>query len=265
MSMFRKYGESLLDQPIGIEESRVRQAREGKNRGTFQDSARYRRIARREYRSAMRKGNFKGARDALDWLSEQGETLGSGIENSGMRRGMAERPPGAPLTGQAVGQTGQPGQPAQSAGQNPLAPSSTILLNGTPGASPIGPNAPAAQPFKVRFKTPQEEAQLQGRLGLFGQMKDAYSRGQSLNNYWEDAKKLGVTPAGFGGAMDRLMQTQKTPEFNQGAITANQYNPTITKDGLLADNSFNPDSPDIKDRIQAGGRPLPGSFSTITA
>lgn len=91
-SLFKKYGESLLGQPIGIEESQVRQAKENQIDGTVQNNGRYRRVARRAYRQSLRDKDFGGAMQALDWLEEKhGMTLGSGIRGEGAARREGER------------------------------------------------------------------------------------------------------------------------------------------------------------------------------
>lgn len=167
MSLFKKYGESLLDQPIGIEESRVRQQREGEQRGTLQDNNRHQRVARRAYRQAMRSKDFGGAMKALDWIDGKGG-MEPGIMVGGVRQGMAANPAG-----------------------NGLFPQSASTQ---PGA--MGPPVPV----------PGQQDNLNMRLGLFGEIKDTLATGGDISGFRTRAAQLGVTDKGFGMGVKRAQE-----------------------------------------------------------
>ncbi len=168
MSLFKKYGESLLDQPIGIEESRVRQQKEGDTRGSLQQEKRYQRVARRAYRGAMRDGNFGKAMDALDWIDGKSGGMDSGIMAEGVRMDNARNQAG----------NGQLSEVAST----------------QPGF--MGPPVPL----------PGQEDNFNMRLGLFEEIKEELARGGDISGFQTRASQLGITDKGFAAGSQRALE-----------------------------------------------------------
>lgn len=172
MSLFKKYGESLLDQPIGIEESQVRQAKDSESHGIFQNNKRYERVARRAYRQSMRDKDFGGAMKALDWIDGKtdGNGLGSGIQQAGVAMDMAQHQAGGFMD------------------QN-------------------RPTPPAQGDLTSQF--PQQSENLRQRIGLFGEMTDTAAAGGDLLGFQERASQLGVDNKSFKYGSGRAQEAAK--------------------------------------------------------
>lgn len=187
MSLFRKYGESLLGQPIGIEESRVRQQKEGEVKGTLQENKRNQRVARRAYRESMRNKDFGKAMDALDWIDGKAGGMDPGIMSDGTRRGMAENTPGNGLL--------PPGGANRASGWDQDG-------NGIPN-SIQRPGVASTQPGQTN---------LQGRLGLFEELKRALASGGDLGSFQGRAAALGISGLGLNAGFERAERELASPD-----------------------------------------------------
>ena len=261
--LFRKYGESLLDQPIGLESSRVRQAQDFESRNNFQNDNRAKRIARQGYRYAMKNKDFAGAQQILRNLKkDDGLTLGSGIGLAGVARNQASHRPGMPSQQPSMApqpfSADPPDKPDTHAGYG-----RRVMFGAGPGSQFKDFINPSSTPSGGGVADPG----LNARLGLFGRMKDAMSGGKSLNNFWDEAKGLGVTPGGFGNAMDRARKevgyaTPPDPStLYSTPYSGWSYPPTSAELATpVASNApappANPNSPAFDERTRAQGNAM---------
>ena len=281
MALLKKFGESLLGQDIGIEESRVRQAKEAERRGSFQDAKRYQRVARRGYRNAMRNGDFEGAAKAMDWLKKEGHmTMGSGVTQHGVFQGMANNPAGSSAMGGGMNTLER--RPARDGAstnldlrlglfdmmKNSLSEGKNLQDDWKDakglGVTPAGfGNAMDRAQREVGQAPAGSQLNLNRRLGLFNKMESAAAAGQDLNSFWGAAKGLGVTPAGFESGIHRARTVQQSAVNNQSGSTPEPTIPippvqggTQQNTGLFAykdpnAGNYNKDSPNPYERAAA--------------
>lgn len=189
MSALRKYGQSLLDQPIGIDESRQRQLKDAEVRGTAHDIKLQQRLGRRAYRGAMKAGKYGAAMDALDWVMGRTGATGSGIQAAG---GLSDA-----LEQRQNNRDGLFSQNRQM--QNPAS---------TSAPEQTGPPAP-----------PRDDSPLGKRLSLFDRIKSTMAEGGDVQALAPEAVKLGIDRAGFTRGLNKAFSEQpNTTPLNTNGV-----------------------------------------------
>lgn len=182
MATLRKYGQSLLDQPIGVDEQARRSADDKAIRSQSLERNRIERIGRRRFRDALRSGDMNAAYDALVQPYSQGFNT-SNISPVGGERGEFQR----------------------------QFESTQALLNQR-NASLESPNVQMAQPIQ----NPNMTTGLQNRWGLFSRMVGDINSGGTENSqaFQNEATSLGIDSAGFSRGLERALDSrlQQSPQ-----------------------------------------------------
>lgn len=219
MSLFRKYGESLLGQPIGIEESRVRQAKDRNVQNTGQEMRKNQRIGRRLYREALRSGNIATAAGIWKQMQETDGGFRAGIRQAGQEE--------QDIRGRIYSQRG--GDPVASTQQFPE-------WDGDGNRIPDMVQRPMTQPQQAQPITPRRPSYnpiLSARMGLFDELKKTLTYGGDLGAIQKKATSLGISTEGLNIG---LMRAEDELGSANVAKTVSQDSPFLTS-RLLA---FNP-------------------------
>ncbi len=211
MAELRKYGLSLLDQPIGIKAGEQRLERDREVKTQVQEIKRMQRVGRRAYRDGMRSGNYGQAMDALDWTTKNTGSTGAGIGIAGARERMltqfndashAEREGVMSRQPQnAVQQTATQGVPILGGilGTNPDSLLPLAAPNAMPQENPTLAGlttTPSGAPVKAGV-TSYAQGPLGQRQQLFDAMTARAGIGQDPRSLGSDANTLGIDPKAF--------------------------------------------------------------------
>ena len=251
MGELKKFGLSLLDQPIGLEAGHQRQAKEMAVRAQDQEDKKYLRTGRRAYREASRKGDHAAAMTALDRMNKEVGSTGAGLRQAGQHVGGLRRQ--FAMTEQQVQNfNGQPGQapgwdqdnngipnsiqrPADSPASNiPTAPGATtpsrLGAPVTPGldAGPqtpgidAGPSTPGLDSQKP-VAAPERAAggmPLAQRVSLFERMRQTQADGGDPRAYAQEAGSMGIDEKSFENGVSRLLPKQAPAASTQTTAPA---------------------------------------------
>lgn len=215
MAELRKYGLSLLDEPIGLSAQAQRNLKEREVQNEAQEIRKAQRLGRRAYRAALKSGDYGQAMEAMDWTANKTGNTGAGIQIAGaLQKGLGQRQ--SWLSEQMDGiqsrrpavQTGLaiPGQESWDGDGNGIPNSlQTMPGNLTPQQSQIAAGmttAPSGAPM-TNGRTEYAEGNLGQRQSLFDRMTASIGMGGDANQFREEATRLGVTPSGFSQARAR--------------------------------------------------------------
>lgn len=219
MAELRKYGLSLLDEPIGISEQGQRNLKTKEVQNEAQEIRRAQRLGRRAYRAGMRSGDFGQAMQALDWTAGKTGSTGAGIQIAGaLERGLGKRQgwlneqmdgiqsrradpqPGLAVPGQPWDQNSN-GVPNSIEAPQAMAPNSALNPQQQQIAGGMT-TAPSGAPMQ-NGQTNYAQGNLGQRQSLFDRMTASLGMGGDSSQFREEATRLGVSPTGFSRATAR--------------------------------------------------------------
>lgn len=225
---------SLLDEPVGIDASRQRQARDRAERNAVQERNRTLRVGRRAYRRALRDGDYGTAMKAIDWMRDEAGTSAAGIAQAGeVQRGIGEKFDNLERQYNAYQGNGQ------QSGQGPL----TSTAQG-----PYSQDQPATPD---QFSGPPMGTPLQQRQNLFGRMVESAARGGDVGAFTQEAESLGIAPDAFARGVLRAtisgIRGQQYNPYSQPQASLDSQSPLLSSPSVLTQNMM-PESLTLQSR-----------------